>query len=602
LTERTLVLILLVSAILSAFVMWVVQTHIGDTREKFGHVGLDSPDALNYLLQSDHNLDQFIDAVRELQLSPANDPSRELKAQQVRDRYDVLWSSASIFFMQFPIDQTPDIQVEAYLATKQNFLNTFEPFMAADVQWSDQDLRSFVEGAKEIAAGIRSLGQGYFVFSTKQSDISHQQLEQLNGYMRLFIGLLVVTGGLGVGLLARSNYRTSMMFEQAQEARSELATTVDELRSGRREQRSKDSFIASASHDLRQPLHALGLFLNSLRTEIKPTGELALNEAMQCTEALNRLFTSMLDLSRLDAGVVVSEPEDFDLHRLLNTLHRELSPSASGNGISLSFDGPEADAHTDPILLTRIVRNLVDNAITHSEATELLIEHKAARNGYEIIVSDNGRGIPIDEQSEIFSEYYQLDNPERDRSKGLGLGLSIVRRLSELLGVELQLESEPGKGTTFTIWVPAGKEERKTEARHQASGMSSICQGAVIVVIDDDVSILNAMEIMLKNAGVHVVCAESVDGALEQLAEHSWEPDLIVADYRLRDHLRGDAVIHQLREACEHEIPGLIITGDTSPQRVSEASATGFELLHKPVEAEVLQEKINDMLSMAIPA
>jgi len=486
--------------------------------------------------------------------------------------------------------------MQNFLTSTRAYLTRSEPLMAPTNGLNDEQISELKMGAEEVSAGIRILGQEYYIKATEASDLSNKQLNQLNGYMRLFIALLVVTGGLVIGLLVRSVVRTNALWMDAQHARSELANTVDELRSGRREHRAKDSFIAAATHDLRQPLHALGLFLNSLRTEVSPNGERALTEAIQCTEALNRLFNSMLDLSRLDAGVVSVVPENFDLQQLLQTLHSELRADATAHGVTLSVNCPPAHAYTDPILLGRIVRNLIDNAISHSEASELVIDTRPVRNGHELIVADNGRGIPADEQKAIFSEYYQIGNPERDRSKGLGLGLSIVRRLSDLLGVQLSLDSGVGKGTRFTMVVAAGKVDKKPVKQRTIPRLFPQEEKPVIVVIDDDASILEAMQITLKQLDMTPICAESVDGALDALADASLAPDLIIADYRLRNNEIGSTAIHTLREAVDCDVPALVITGDTAPQRVSEATSTEFELLHKPVEADELLYKIRQML------
>jgi len=579
--------------------LWAVQSHIINSQAE---VTPESPDALNYLLQSDHNLDQFIDAARELQLVNKDPSRREATIETLHYRFDVLWSSFSIFSMQFPTDMAPDSYVQEFVSSTQKFLADSESLMARDAELTDESLSQLVLGAQEISREIRTLGQGYFVNYTKITDASKHQLEKLKGYMRLFIALLLITSSLGVGLLIRSNYKINALLVEATAARSQLAVTVDELRSGRRERRAKDTFIAAASHDLRQPLHALGLFLNSLKLEVKPSGEHTLGEAVHCIEALNRLFNSMLDLSRLDAGVVTVEQENFDLQKLLAALRGELLANAQNHALNISINGPEAFAYTDSVLLARIIRNIVDNAIMHSEASELLIDYHAVKNEYEIVISDNGRGIPIDEQTEVFSEYYQLGNPERDRSKGLGLGLSIVRRLSDLLDIQLSLKSKIGEGTKFTMRVPMGQAiAEPIDQRLRINAPRPIDDETVIVVIDDDESIRTAMQIMLTNLNLQAICGESIDDALNQLADAGLEPDLIIADYRLREHQTGDAVIRSLREVVDRDVPGLIITGDTSPQRVSEVTATGFEILHKPVDGDVLYRKIVSMLRQGEP-
>ena len=596
-TERLLGFVLLVCASLSAIVLWVVQANISSTQAT---VKTDAPAALNYLVQSDHNLDQVIDAVRELQLHKEDSTKTRAELETLlRNRFDVLWSSFSIFKAQFPVLIETELLVEEFNNDAQFFLNNTEPLFESGKPLSERELEEMISNTRTMSLEIRNLAHGYFVGAAKQQDAAENQITTLSGYMRVFIGLVMLTGGLGVGLLIRSNIRTNALFNEAQQARSELAATVDELRSGRREQKAKDSFIVAASHDLRQPLHALGLFLNTLKHDVHPSGQKALTEATRCLDGLNRLFNSLLDLSRLDAGVVSVAVESFDVHDLLSNVHTQLRPAAQVNGISLILKSKEAYAKTDSLLLSRIVRNLVENAIAHSGATRVSIVLKPVRDGHEISITDNGKGIAEDEHSAIFSEYYQLGNPERDRSKGLGLGLSIVKRLSQLLDLSVELDSTLGAGTQFKLVVPAG-EPTSTPVISEVEDAEALLEGltdSVIVVIDDDSSIREAMKIMLTNLRLISVCAETTDEALEQLAQRNLEPSLVIADYRLRDHLTGDKVIRQLREAIETDIPGLIITGDTSPARVSELTETGFEILHKPVDADTLHRRIHEMLN-----
>ena len=454
-TERLLGFVLLVCATLSVLVLWVVQSNISHTQTT---VKSDAPAALNYILQSDYNLDQLIDAVRELQLHNKNDSastSVELETR-IRTRFDLLWSTFSIFNAQFPVLDSTEQLIEEFDSNTQQYLSETEPLFDSNQSLEAEDLNTLIVSSRKMSLDIRALAHGYFISATEQQDKAQSQIATLSGFMRLFIGLLILTGGLGVGLLIRSNIKINSLLSETQKARGELATTVDELRSGRREQKAKDSFIVAASHDLRQPLHALGLFLNSLTQEVRPTGQKALQEATRCVDGLNRLFNSLLDLSRLDAGVISVTKENFDLQELLVNVHTQLLPIAQGKDITFSLKTQEAYANTDPLLLSRIIRNLVENAITHSEATQITLALTTFRDGHKITITDNGKGIAENEHNAIFSEYYQIENPERDREKGLGLGLSIVKRLSDLIDMHLDFRSTPGTGTHFSMVAPIG--------------------------------------------------------------------------------------------------------------------------------------------------
>lgn len=596
--ERALGFVLLVCAALSALMMWTVQSNISYTQNTIAEK--EGPAALNYLLQSDSNIDEFIASLRALQLEKIeNGVAAEATINYSQRRYDVLWSSLSIFNFQFPVENTYKPLLDAFALVSDQFIQETEPLMDPSHELTLDDVNQLVVSTRKVSAGVRRLGHGYYMQGLLLTDKAMLQIENLSGYIRLFTALLLLTGGVGVWLIVRSNTRTKALFVAAEKAKLELAHTVDELRSGKREQKAKDSFIAAANHDLRQPLHALGLFLNTLKTSVKPDGERALNEAIECKEVLNRLFNSLLDLSRLDAGVVQVEDEQFDLARLLANMRSQVQPSAELQGVQIHLTGGDAYAKTDSLLLQSIIRNLLDNAIAHSEGTQVSIKYSAVKGGHRIRISDNGRGIPEAEHAAIFSEYYQLSNPERDRSKGLGLGLAIVKRLSDLLGVNLQMKSTPGKGTTFSLLVPMGEEipQETLNAIASSKPISNTNNGAVIVVIDDDSSIRKAMHIVLTLLNFHPVCAETTDDALEQLAESQLEPDLIIADYRLRDHMTGTQAIEDLCDAVEKQVPALIVTGDTSPARVSELTASGFDVLHKPVATDLLNNKILHMLN-----
>lgn len=603
--QRVLAKLLLLFACLSVLVLLVVLSGIQNTRKPFWDK---TPLSVNLLLQSNRSMNMFDESLRDLQLNrlkptPINaEPSIQLV--NARFQFDILWGSLTDFIERFPVENSSSDLVESVCIELNDFLTNSESLMDSMYIPSDQEIENLLTRTEYLSSRIFLLGRDYFVETTHQSDTGAANLETLVDYMRLFIALLIFTGGLGIGLLTYSNRRTDKLFDDAENARTELAAKADELRSGRREQKAKDSFIASASHDLRQPLHALGLFLNNLEDDVKAGGKFALKGAIHCTEDLNRLFNSMLDLSRLDAGMVVVENEDFNLREMMNKLHVELLPQAKAKGITIAMciDGDSSCAYSDPVLISRILRNLIENAITHSQATLINIHYDCIPAGCSITISDNGCGIPEAEHEAVFSEYYQLNNPERDRSKGMGLGLSIVKRLTKLLDLPLIISSSEQSGTAFKMLVP--KSENQPALYDHLSKQKPIktdyshLHGAVVVVVDDDSSIRQAMQMMLSKHSVVSICVETADEALDALADHHLEPDLIIADYRLRNHTTGDNVIYEMREAIEQTIPGLIITGDTSLTRMTSLKNSGLDTLHKPVEPDVLYQKIGQLLTV----
>lgn len=578
--------------------MWMVQTQISDTHNSFD---ANRTGTIYHLMQAHYSLDKFIDNIeahQQAQLQSVTSPQR-LTNETIRTQFNELANAFFVFTDQTVRSDTPQPQMDALVARTQQFFETEQPLIDSEQPLDAATLERILADTYALSKDIRQLGNDYFVSETNQTREAKADIATLSGYMRLFFALLILTSGFGIAILIRSNVRTSILFKEAHHARSELALTVDELRSGRREQKAKDSFIAAANHDLRQPMHALGLFLNTLQQEVKPGGEYALREAENCVLSLNQLFDGMLDLSQLDAGVIANRPEHFDLHTLLNNLHAQLEPAARARNIQLTVSGPtESIVKTDPSLLERIIRNLIENTFAHSGATHVWIRYTALRQGYSLSITDNGCGIDTDEQAAVFDEYYQIHSPERDRSQGLGLGLSIVKRFSDLLNLNLTLESNPGADTKFSMLIPLGDIKEIEPPRDPANitPLQAHHAGAVIVVIDDERSIRDAMGVLLAARNYQVVCAKGTEDALEQLADRQLAPDLILADYRLNDSVTGDQVIHELRDAVENNVPGLIVTGDTFPARVSELTSTGFEILHKPVDSELLQARISELL------
>jgi len=239
---------------------------------------------------------------------------------------------------------------------------------------------------------------------------------------------------------------------------------------------------------------------------------------------------------------------------------------------------------SDPVLLERILRNIVTNAVRHTVEGRILVGCRRGA-GLRIQVWDTGPGIAADQQEKIFEEFFQLANPGRDRSLGLGLGLAIVRRLTAMLSHPLRLKSMPGKGAMFEVTVPVGLEEELPDILPVSRGPAA--QGLVLV-IDDEVAICEAMRSLLESWGHAVIIANSGAEMLERIVDCASRPRLIICDYRLQEE-NGIAVIKRLQSEFNDEIPAMLITGDTAPDRLLEARSSGFLLLHKPVSADKLQ-------------
>jgi two-component system, sensor histidine kinase len=377
-----------------------------------------------------------------------------------------------------------------------------------------------------------------------------------------------------------------------------LATDLKEQKEiAERASAAKTTFLAAASHDLRQPVHALGLFIGALRRVVMPLeGRRLIEQIEESTVAMDGLFSALLDISQLDAGTVEVHRQSFPMGTLLERICRDHEAEAAAKGLSLVWARSTAVVDCDPVLLERILRNLVANAVRYTDHGRVLVGCRRRGATLSIQVLDTGPGIPSNERDRVFQEYYQLGNPERDRTKGLGLGLAIVRRLVDLLGCGMTLRSRVGHGSCFEVAVPiaAGGIPARKDALEATSG--ALAHG-FIVVIDDELAIRNAMSALLAGWGHEAIVVGSSDEAIQQLSNCEQRPDLIICDYRLRDGENGIRVIERLRSEYNEAIPAMLITGDTAPDRLAEAKASSLLLMHKPVSNGKLRAAIVHLIA-----
>jgi len=362
--------------------------------------------------------------------------------------------------------------------------------------------------------------------------------------------------------------------------------------------RYKSRFLAAASHDLRQPLHTLNLFVAQLRAESDPAERSRLVARIDAAvSAMNELFEALLDMSKLDAGVLAPNLTEFPVEHLLKRMETTFAEAAREKGLRLRVVPSNAWVRSDFILLERILLNLVSNAVRYTPRGGVVVGCRRRGERLRLDVWDSGIGILEDQQGNIFGEFYQLTGTERDRHGGLGLGLSIVDRLGRLLDHAVELQSRPGKGSRFSVSVPlAASRPQLADARVPPAAIADSARGKLIVVIDDDALVLAGMRGILQSWGCHVVAAASADAALEQLTQQNEQPDLIISDYRLADGKTGIGAIERMRDALGVPIPAFLISGDTAPERLRDASASGYHLLHKPVPPMKLRAMLNRLL------
>jgi len=361
---------------------------------------------------------------------------------------------------------------------------------------------------------------------------------------------------------------------------------------------AKSRFLASASHDLRQPVHALGMFVGALGDrELDGDSRRLVNQILNSVGALDSLFGAILDISRLDAGVIESRPRTFAIQPMLERICREETPEVKRKGIALHLLPCSLFVQTDPVLLERVLRNLLSNAVRYTDEGRVVI---GCRRGERLSVEiwDTGCGIPVDQEGLIFQEFYQIGNPERDRTRGLGLGLAIVQRLTRILSIPMRMESRVDKGSVFKLSLALAAAGQAITEPVQDSSM--VAQRPLsILIVDDEVAIQEAMSALLVGWGHRVVAAGSCAEMLERAAAFTAPPDLIVSDYRLRNNENGIATIERLRSEFNSDIPAILITGDTAADRIREAAASDCLLMHKPVANSRLRAAIVDLVTEA---
>nr|MBX2884603.1 hybrid sensor histidine kinase/response regulator [Granulosicoccus sp.] len=405
---------------------------------------------------------------------------------------------------------------------------------------------------------------------------------------------------IGVGsVLQRSSFARS----PALLAMEREKNRIDELR---RESENafiaKNQFIASASHDLRQPLHALGLFISALeRRETDSVTENLIEKLKHCSESINDLLNGLLDISQLDANVVTVDLKHFPIDELFVTLFDESINRADNKGLDLKVHSDQSIVCSDTLLLGRILRNLLTNAINYTDSGLVSMSAFQNQNQVEITVADTGRGIPEQQQEAVFKEFHQLTHKKGPKSGGLGLGLAIVRRLCLLLDIELRLDSRPGAGTRFTLMLPLGERSKIDASLNGLDGYDSYLDtdddfAANILVIDDDSTVREAVEVILQTNNCSSMAAESPGDAVTKIESSGFEPDLILADFRLKDGQTGIDAVTRIQALLELPIPAIIITGDTSDIGLQELNQSGIRYLHKPVSAPELMEAVKSLL------
>jgi PAS domain S-box-containing protein len=385
---------------------------------------------------------------------------------------------------------------------------------------------------------------------------------------------------------------------------SDRKRVESELRKAResadRANQSKSRFLATASHDLRQPLQTLALLNGTLRRIVSDANALeALSQQEQAIAAMTRLLSTLLDISKLESGAVRPEPANFRMGHLFEGLRREFASIAAAKGLELQVSSCDECVRSDPALVEQIVKNLLSNAIKYTRpGGRVQLRGRRERDAVWLDVVDSGVGIAADQLAYIYDEFYQVGAPISSSREGYGLGLSIVQRLVRLLGLRLEVSSEPGKGSVFSLLLPLGDAaEAKTPSRAAVPASSETPEGRPrVLLVEDDPVVRDASRMLLGVEGYRVSAVGSLAEALRSAREEG-APDLLITDYHLRDGELGTQVIAALRESLHVELNAVLVTGDTSNVVKLMPHDSHLRIVSKPIEAEQLLLVLKDLLT-----
>ena len=361
---------------------------------------------------------------------------------------------------------------------------------------------------------------------------------------------------------------------------------------------AKSRFLATASHDLRQPLQTLSLLNGTLRRVVRDqiAGE-AVAQQGHAIEAMSRLTNALLDISKLESGAIRPDPADFAVAALFEEMRSEFASVAASKGLELRVETAVPSAHSDPSLVGRILRNLLSNAIKYTQRGWVRLRAVPCQAGVRLEVADSGIGISADHLPYIYDEFYQVGVASNTSREGYGLGLSIVHRLVRLLGLKLDVQSEVGRGSTFALEMPAGVSDAKrmTPVPGGAAGHEGRHASARILLVDDDAGVRNATAMLLRVEGYAVVCAASLAEVKQALREDP-RVDVVIADYHLQKGETGIDIIAAARDVVGESLGAVLVSGDTSSTLRDLKATDRLRIASKPINADELLSIITELL------
>jgi protein-histidine pros-kinase len=389
-------------------------------------------------------------------------------------------------------------------------------------------------------------------------------------------------------LAANGRFVSSVIRDVTERKRME-DEIIEAKRDAERANKANSAFLAAASHDLRQPVQALSLLNGALRRTVKDERALEMIDNQQHSlTAMTNLLNSLLDISRLDAGAVSPEYEEFPIRRLVDRLSREFARQAQHKGLVFSADASDAVVNSDPNLLAEVIQNFVSNAIRYTSLGSVRLECIDGAGTCRIQVTDTGIGIEPDQLQEIFREFHQCKTPGASK-EGFGLGLAIVKRLSDLLGIQIDVQSDIGKGSRFSVTLPTvDADVRHVDESPDVTADDANAGSGLVVLIEDDVNVAHAWGLLLEAEGFHVATAASATEAGSLIRHIDEVPALLISDFHLLDGSTGVEAVSAIRNFFDANIPAFIVSGDTSKVVKDARLLDNCTLMSKPINTNRL--------------
>jgi signal transduction histidine kinase/CheY-like chemotaxis protein len=453
-----------------------------------------------------------------------------------------------------------------------------------------------IKGAGSVSSVTSYLPAFYAYFPASMLPVSTMFLLQ-NNVVSILLALTSLVYTVVLLIFGKSINKTLLeSLRLRNENRQLLQETLEQKRQAEQANVAKSRFLAAASHDLRQPIYTLSLLNGVLEANVRDAKSAqVITQIGNTIETLRQLLDALLDISKLDAGVIEVNRKNINLDRLFQCLAGEFEPQADTKALRITWLVDNCAVYSDEILLQQVLRNLVANAIRYTNAGDIEITAKKSANRVRIQVADSGIGIPPSQQDAIFLEFYQVDNPQRDRRQGLGLGLAIVARVLKLLQSEIHLHSEPGKGSRFYFDLAPGKLSNKNTETNRGV-ISKQILNATVAIIEDDIEVAQALQLLLQNWGCNTLVSADGDGILDKIKNEDATPDIIISDLQLANGQNGLDVIERTRQFTGNNTPALIVTGNSDRKAVEQAKQRNITVLQKPVAPAKLRAYLHNTI------